>query len=88
MADKGGAHVLAGDLIVIFNKASVHDDLQGFEAGAVVEFHEAEIFHIADGAGPAAHRHALTLIGFRRGEKLRYFGSVHIATPNQKTDYN
>ena len=51
--DEGGAHVLPGDLLIVIQRVGVHDDLEVFKAGAVVELNEAEGFHVPDGAGPA-----------------------------------
>ena len=50
--DQGGAHVLSGDLFVVVQDAGVHDHLEVLEAGAVVEFDEAEGLHVPDGLGP------------------------------------
>jgi len=83
VADKGGANVLLCYLVVIIQKVPVHDHLQGFEAGAVVQFNKSEIFHVADSTRPAADGDALSVVSFRRGEKLRHSGSVHKNTPNR-----
>ena len=69
--DKGGAHVLPGDLLVIVQHAGVHDDLKVLEAGAVVELNEAEGLHVPDGAGPAADGDRLPAELLLVGENLR-----------------
>ena len=51
--DEGGAHVLPGDFLVVVQDVGVHDHLEVFKAGTVVELNKAEGFHIPDGAGPA-----------------------------------
>ena len=45
--DQGRAHVLVGDLVIIFKLAALKHDLQGLEGAAVVELDKAEILHIA-----------------------------------------
>ena len=54
--DQRRAHVLPGDLIVIFQAPALKDHLQRLEAAAVVELDKAEILHIPHGADPAAYR--------------------------------
>ena len=66
--DQGGAHVLGGDVLIVFQAAGLHDDLEVLEAGAVVQFHEAEVLHVPDGAGPAAHGDFLAGQGLAVGE--------------------
>ena len=69
---QGGAHILSGDLFIILQGGGIHNDLQIFEAGAVVELNKAEGFHIPDGAGPAAHGDSLAaqlvLVGKNGGD--------------------
>ena len=57
--DEGRAHVLMGDLIIIFQASPLEHHLQRLEAAAVVELDEAEVFHIPHGADPAADRDLL-----------------------------
>ena len=70
--DEGRAHVLSGDVLVIVQDVGVHDDLQIFEAGAVVQLDEAEGLHIPDGAGPAHNSDGLAVqplpVGKDRGD--------------------
>ena len=44
-----------GDLVVVLEALSVHDDLQVLEAAAVVDGNEAEVLHVAAGANPTGH---------------------------------
>ena len=57
--DKGRAHVLADDLVVIIDGVPVQHHLQALEGAAVVQLQEGEILHIPDGAAPAAYGKAL-----------------------------
>ena len=75
--DQGRAHVLVGDLVVIVELAALEHDLQGFEAGAVVELDKAEVLHIADGSDPAADGHALPVKGGGVGIDAGNFLTLH-----------
>ena len=79
--DQGGTHVLAGDLLVIFQGTRVHNHLEVAEAGAVVELNEAEGLHVPDGAGPAAHHDRLTGESFAVGVDRRDFRITHENSP-------
>ena len=57
--DQGRAHVLGRDVLVIVQRAGLHDYLEIAEAGAVVQFDEAEALQVTNGADPAAHRDGL-----------------------------
>ena len=52
--DQRRTDILVVDLIVVGELLPCEHDLQGFEAAAVVQFDEAEVFLAADGARPAA----------------------------------
>ena len=58
--DQGRAHVLGRDVLVIVQRAGLHDYLEIAEAGAVVQFDEAEALQVTNGADPAAHGNGLT----------------------------
>ena len=79
--DEGGAHREGGNLLVVGELLSVHDDLQVLEAAAVVEHDEAEVLHVADRADPAGHgdRLAPKLVHVRI--ELRDPGTVHLRDP-------
>ena len=66
--NEGRAHILAGNIPVIVQHVGVHDYLQIFEAGAVVELNKPKGFHIPDGAGPAAHSDRLSAQGLLVGK--------------------
>ena len=53
--DEGGAHILLGDLVVVGQRAPVHDHLQVVEAAAIVQGDEAKGLHVAQRAHPAGH---------------------------------
>ena len=75
--DQGSANVLAGDLIVIVELSPLEDDLQRFEAAAVVELGKAEVLHVAYGADPAAYRDLPAVKGRRVGVNARDFLTFH-----------
>ena len=54
-----GAHGLGDNAVVdlVAEALAVDDDLQVLEAAAVVQGHEAEVLHVADGADPAGDGH-------------------------------
>ena len=71
------AHVLLGDLLVIFQGALLKNHLDAFEAAAVVEFDKTKVFHVADGAGPAADGHVLTVKVFHIRKDTGNFCAFH-----------
>ena len=79
--DKGRAHVLRGDLLVVGQLLGGHDHLQIPEARAVVQLDEAEGLHVADGLGPAADSDLLTAQGVLIGKEGRDFHTFHIFSP-------
>ena len=66
--DEGGADVLARDLVIIGELLALHDDLQAFDRAAVVELDEAEVFHVARRARPAADGQFPAVKGLRIGK--------------------
>ena len=75
--DEGGAHVLGRDLGVVGQSTGLHDHLQVFEAGAVVQLYKAEVLHVPDGAGPTAHSDFLAAQLFAVGENCSDFCIAH-----------
>ena len=72
---------MGGDFLVIIQGACVHDYLEVAEAGTVVKFDEAEGFHVADGAGPAADGDGLAVELWAIGEERGDFDSFHMISP-------
>ena len=79
--DKGRAHVLPGNLLVVVQHPRVHDHLQILEAGAVVELDKAEGFHIPDGAGPAHHRNGPAVQALAVGKHAGNGDTIHSQSP-------
>ncbi len=61
--DQGRAHVLPGDLLIIFKASALEHHLQRLEAAAVVELDKAEVFHVTDRADPTAYGQLLPVKG-------------------------
>ena len=78
---QGGAHVLSGDLFIILQGGGIHNDLQIFEAGAVVELNKAEGLHVPDRAGPAGHGDFLAAECLLIRENLRDLCAFHWVLP-------
>ena len=78
--DQCRAHVLRGDLGVVGQGGGLHDHLEIFEARAVVQLDEAEVLHVPDGPGPAAHRDGLAGQGLAVGIDSRDFCVAHTIT--------
>ena len=76
--DQRRAHVLGGDILIIFQGVGVHDHLEIAEAGAVVELDEAERLHVPDGTDPAAHGEGLSGKGLAVGVNRRDFRVAHL----------
>ena len=68
--DECRADVLVRYLVVIFKLLALENDLKALEAGAVVELNKAEVFHIADGACPAAYGYLFSAEALRVGKYL------------------
>ena len=79
---QGRAHVLGGDLLIVVQGVGVHDDLQVFEAGAVVQLDEAEGFHVPDGAGPAHDGDGLAAQAFAAGKNGGDGNAFHMRSLN------
>ena len=75
--DEGGAHVLPGDLFVIIQGGGLHDHLQVFEAGTVIQFDEAKALQVADGAHPSANGKLLAVKFGGIGKNCRDFRITH-----------
>ena len=76
--DKGGAHVLLGDLLKVRHHICVHDHLKVLEAGTVVKLNEAKGLHIPDGPGPSADGDRLAPKGLLIGKQAGDFGLFHV----------
>ncbi len=76
------AHILSGDLFIVVQRTGVHDDLEVFETGAVVELNEAEGFQIPDGAGPAHDSDRPTVQAFAIGKDGGDGDAFHIRSLN------
>ncbi|MPM27916.1 hypothetical protein SDC9_74432 [bioreactor metagenome] len=73
------AHVLRYDPGVVHQIVRVQNYLQILEVGAVVQLHEAEVLHVPDGAGPAAHGDLPAGIDLAVGENCRDFCHTHFS---------
>ena len=82
--DQGGAHVLAGDFLVIAQDISVQDDLQVLEAGAVVKLDKAEGLHVTDGTSPAHDGDGLPAEGLLIGKNACDLCAFHWNTSSHK----
>ena len=77
LADERCADILTGKLIVVGKLLTLKDYLQALECAAVVELDKAEVFHITDGACPAADGYLLTAEGLRLVKDLNNFSAFH-----------
>ena len=77
LADKGGAHVLSCDLVVVFQCFAAHHHLEVAKAASVVQGDEAEVLHIAHRADPTRHGDFLAPERVDVGEQLGDFRALH-----------
>ena len=77
LADKGGAHVLSCDLVVVFQSFAAHHHLEVAKAASVVQGDEAEVLHIAHRADPTRHGDFLAPERVDVGEQLGDFRALH-----------
>ena len=75
--DERGADVLMRKLIVVGQLVPLEHDLKALEARAVVELYKSEIFHVADGACPAADGYLPAAEALGVGKYLSYPGAFH-----------
>ena len=71
------ADVLRGDLLVILDIFSRENDLDAFEAAAVIKIDKSECFRVADRSRPAANRDRSVLKRFGRFVQGHNFCSFH-----------
>ena len=80
MDDEGGAHILLGDLLIVVQAFFGEDHLDALEAAAVVELDKPKVLHVADGTGPAADGHGLTVVVFHVRKDAGDFRAFHVAS--------
>ena len=85
------ADVLAGDLVVVGEARALEHDLQVAVRRAVVERDEAEVLHVAYGAGPAADGYLAAgkagRVGVNGGNPLAFHGKIPPGGPGAEPDF-
>ena len=80
--DQRGADILRGNILIIGQRLRLHYNLKVAEAGAVIEFDEAEALEVPNRADPAAHGDCLPGQRLAVSKNFRDFCIAHLIDPS------